>query len=50
MQEFIKLAVATLGATEQTVRSATAGMLDLIPQVLSLDEATALLQAAAPTA
>jgi hypothetical protein len=33
MQEFIKLAVATLGATEQTVRKATAGMLDLVARV-----------------
>ena len=33
MQEFIKLAVATLGATEQTVRSATAGLLDLVTRV-----------------
>ena len=33
MQEFIKLAVTTLGATEQTVRNATAGMLDLVTRV-----------------
>ena len=33
MQEFIKLAVRTLGATEQTVRSATAGLLDLLTRV-----------------
>jgi hypothetical protein len=30
VQDFIKLAVATLGATEQTVRAATAGFLYLV--------------------
>ena len=33
MHEFISLAVKTLGATEQTVRSATAGLLDLLTRV-----------------
>ena len=58
MQEFIRLAVASLGATEQTVRKATAGMLDLVARVApaadvqqllsSLPGATELLNAFRP--
>jgi hypothetical protein len=43
MQEFIKLAVRTLGATEQTVRSATAGLLDLLTRVAPASDVQQLL-------
>jgi hypothetical protein len=43
MHEFITLAVRTLGATEQTVRSATAGILDLLTRVAPAAEVQQLL-------